>query len=153
VFEISDDSATLSGLLSTLQKIDPSQQDGLISLAFVDSCSMKRIITYLNHYNTGAPFSAISRPMYSPDLALAGVNDFDIDMIGSMSIPEVKSLLRAADYLDIPTLTDLCCAKLASYIKTIPLDQMMTDIGITSVTAEWQEAMCVKHQWCKSIQK
>jgi hypothetical protein len=152
VFEIDNDAAILSGLLRTIALVDPHQQDGAVGINVHSAEAMDVIVTYINHYKSMLPFSRISRPLYNTDLRLSGVNDFDASLIESLSLNLVRSVLVAADYLDIPSLTELCCARLAAYIKTVPLTQMMQRLGITELSAAWAEITRKKHPWCKIIQ-
>jgi len=152
VFEISEDAARLSGLLKTILQVDPHQLDGETDVNVGNSNTMTTILRYLDHYKTGNSFSRITRPLHGPDLRMSGVNEFDCSFIDSIPLETVKTVLVAADYLDILSLTELCCAKLASYIKAIPLTHMMAKLGISELTPEWGEAARKRHQWCKTIQ-
>ena len=152
VFDIDHESAMLSGVLRTAVIIDPTQLDGPININVHSSETMKLIVTYMDHYKSREPFSRISRPLSNSDLRLSGVNEFDVLLIQSIHLDLVKSVLVASDYLDIPSLTELCCAKLAAYIKTVPLKQMMNKLGLTDITPAWAEAIRKKHPWCKVIQ-
>ena len=125
VFDIDPVLSKLSGLLLTILHVDPHDSDGVIEVSVKSASTMAMIVSYMKHYSVSPGFSKLCKPLYTPDLRLAGANEFDLALVGHASFDEVKALLVASDYLDIPSLTELCCAKLASVIKTIPLRHML----------------------------
>jgi hypothetical protein len=153
VFDVNDNAAILSGLLKTVLQIDPYQIDDAITINAANDSTMTLLVCYLDYYKDGHQPSRFSRPLYSPDLRLAGANEFDLAFISHLSMSQVKVLLCASDYLDIPSLNELCCAKLASYIKTIPLVQMMNQLGISELDDDWQANLSSKHTWCTQLQQ
>lgn len=129
VFDIDPQIAELSGLLRTIVCVDPNETDGVVDLNVDCGPTMSMIVSYLKHYSGTQNFSKLCRPLYTSDLRDAGANEFDLSLLANASFDDVKSLLVASDFLDIPSLTELCCAKLASVIKSIPLEQMMVQTG------------------------
>ena len=76
---------------------------------------MEKIIKYCDHYRTSEP-PEIEKPLPKPSLKEL-VDPWDEEFIDIKNQEELLELLLAANYLDIRSLIELCCAKVATMIK------------------------------------
>ena len=97
-----------------------------ITLDRIDGPTLELICEYLT-LRDGKESAAIEAPIRSNCLAdfLVEADEAKfIDTVDQCSRHLLYNLTRAADYLDIPCLLDLCCAKIASLIKGKPRSQL-----------------------------
>ena len=99
-----------------------------IPLNEVDSKSLKKIIEYLKHYTDEKP-KEIPKPLSSGDLKPV-LSEFDYNFITSVSFPDCVPLVNAANYLDIPGLCDLVCARLASEMLNCEVEEAREKFSI-----------------------
>lgn len=105
--------ACLSKLLFTI--MDADQDAGTIDLPHVQKDVLDDVIVYLRQYNGEGP-PEIEKPIRSTvmkDIA----TEWEAEYIERFSIKRLYKVILAAHYLDIPTLVDLGCAKVASLIR------------------------------------
>jgi S-phase kinase-associated protein 1 len=76
------------------------------------------------------PMALIEKPLKSNNM-LDVVSEWDAAFI-ELDIPVLFKLILAANYLDIPDLLDLSCAKVASMLMGKIPDQVKTRFGITN---------------------
>ena len=112
--EIDRESAKKSGLLNGLIS-SPNQQQDPIQLPDIKMNILNKIIEYLTHYKDKVP-KDIPKPMPSANLNEV-VDEWDANFINSIEIDSVFDLINASNYLDITSLFDLSCAKIASLMK------------------------------------
>lgn len=112
-FTISKDVAKLSVLLKTC--IDNDQTCNELKLD-IDSDIFEYVIEYLELAHKNTP-SEIPKPI--KDLSLRGyLQDWEYDYIVKLEAERmIKKVLDMTNYLDIPCLFELLCAKVASVIK------------------------------------
>ena len=113
-------------------------------------CYLGLVVRYVEHYVSGAAISVISKPLRGPDLLANGVTEWDSQFI---NLPEgqLGDLVAAANYLSIPSLLDLCGAKIASIIKSQTPEELMKRLGITEVTPEWEAKVRAENPWCRDV--
>ena len=87
-------------------------QQGPISIAEVDDKIVEKILDYLINYN-GVPPKEIEKPLQSDDMKKA-TDEFSSNFIDNLNLDELICLLKAASFLEINSLIDLCCAKCAA---------------------------------------
>ena len=111
--QIDSVSAVRSQLLKGLiGDYDPKDE---IPLPDIKSDILTKIVEYLTHYKDKEP-REIPKPLPSPNLAEV-VDEWDVKFINEIELDSVFDLINAANYMDIRSLLDLSCAKIASLMK------------------------------------
>ena len=111
--QIDSKSAERSHLLKGLIA-DYNQKDD-IPLPDIKYDILKKVVEYLAHYKDKEPVQ-IPKPLPSPDLKEV-TEEWDVNFINGMELDSVFDLINAANYMDISSLLDLACAKIASLMK------------------------------------
>ncbi len=123
-FKVTANDLRLSEMLSQLvSSLEPG--DNRIPLPSVDAASLRRIVDFLRHHKGVKP-DDILHPLRSTtmsDVCSAWDAAF-IDLVDETGRQELYNLTAAAEYLLIPSLRDLCCAKIAALIKGKPTGQL-----------------------------
>merc|ERR1711985_226979 len=78
---------------------------------------MGKIIDYCRYHKDNPP-EEIQKPLKSTNLMECGVSEWDSEHV-NIEQEVLFELILAANYLDIKSLLDLTCAKVASMIKVI----------------------------------
>lgn len=121
-------SALLKGLL-----VDYDQKED-IPLPDIKFDILKKIVEYLVHYKDTNP-KEIPKPL--PNANLLEVTDqWDVDYINAMELDSVFDLINAVNYMDIPPLLDLSCAKIASLMKGKTAEEIRAMFGIENDLTE-----------------
>ena len=115
-FEIEESVAKKSQLLKNM--IEDTGIEEEIYLPNVKSSPLEKIIKYCDHYRNSEP-PEIEKPLPKASLKEL-VDPWDEEFIDIKNQEELLELLLAANYLDIRSLIELCCAKVATMIKGIP---------------------------------
>ena len=76
---------------------------------------LKKVVEYLTYYKDKEP-AQIPKPLPSANLN-EFTNEWDVNFINSIELDGVFDLINAANYMDINSLLDLACAKIASLMK------------------------------------
>ena len=111
--QIDSKSAERSHLLKGLIA-DYNQKDD-IPLPDIKYDILKKVVEYLAHYKDKEP-QQIPKPLPSQDLKEV-TDEWDVNFINGMELDSVFDLINAANYMDISSLLDLACAKIASLMK------------------------------------
>ena len=106
---IKKSAAMLSNLLK--KNIEEGNTDEPISLAEVDEKIIDKIYEYLDHFNGQAP-KDIEKPLQTNDMKNA-TDEWSANFVDKIPLDDLINLTTAASYMEISTLVDLCCAKLA----------------------------------------
>jgi len=80
--------------------------------------TMGYLLSYLEYHFTNGPAPAIAKPLKGENLKSSGVGDWDVSFIDKTD-EELVELSCTANYLDIPPLLALSCAKIGSIMKSI----------------------------------
>eukprot|EP01057_Protomagalhaensia_wolfi_P006329 Protomagalhaensia_wolfi_Nauph_80__6328@NODE_986_length_1828_cov_265_116266_g744_i0_p2_GENE_NODE_986_length_1828_cov_265_116266_g744_i0NODE_986_length_1828_cov_265_116266_g744_i0_p2_ORF_typecomplete_len167_score48_58Skp1/PF01466_19/2_1e03Skp1/PF01466_19/1_1e24Skp1_POZ/PF03931_15/1_2e13DUF3342/PF11822_8/0_022BetaCasp/PF10996_8/0_1_NODE_986_length_1828_cov_265_116266_g744_i0109609 len=143
-FEISREAARLSGTLSSIMAKGDPNSDIPVS---VDSPVLEKIIEYLNNYKNRSP-EDIPKPLPASPLAEL-IPEWDAKYI-AMEQTMIFELILGANYLDIPGLLDLCCAKVASEIRNKSVDEIRKVFGIENdFTPEEEAQIREENKWCE----
>ncbi len=100
--------------------VEDTDCEGEIPIPNTQLNILKKILEYCEHYRDSEP-NKIKQPLVSMDLAENGVNEWDIKFIDLERPDDLIDLIVAANFLDIESLINLACAKIASFIKGSPL--------------------------------
>lgn len=112
-FEVEEIVARKSQLLKNM--IEDTGVEEEIYLPNVKSNPLKKIIEFCEHYRNNDP-PEIEKPLPKNSLKEL-VDPWDEQFINIPSQEELLELLLASNYLDIKSLIELCCAKVATMIK------------------------------------
>jgi len=110
---IDSKAALRSNLLKGL--IQDYDQESEIPMPDIRGEVLKKIIEYLTHYKDIEP-KEIQRPLPSDNLKDV-TDEWDVNFMDSMDLDTNFDLINAANYMDIKSLLDLSCAKIASKMK------------------------------------
>lgn len=91
--------------------------DQIIQIPEVGATDLSKILLYCEYHRSSNPPS-IPKPLKSNKMSDL-VDAFDAQFVDSLSTDEISALLIAANYMDIYSLVELLCAKLATLIKGI----------------------------------
>ena len=143
-FAITKLSADLSVLIkNTIQDYSIDQP---IPLYEIESKCLKLIIEYLEHYNGNSP-KEIEKPLPHGDLK-DFVDEFQYFYINKISLELLVDLTSAANFMEIPSLLDLCCAKIASMCLDKTEDELYQTFGIQEkFTPEERQKLKEENQW------
>ena len=112
--EIDSESAQKSLLLKGLITDFSNQQDP-IQMPDIKYEILKKVVEYLTYYKDKVP-KDIPKPMPSANLSEV-IDEWDVNFINNIELDNVFDLINAANYMDISSLLDLSCAKIASLMK------------------------------------
>jgi S-phase kinase-associated protein 1 len=124
-FNIDTEAACMSGFVSQLIEDGATEE---IPILNVDAAILSKVVDFCN-YHKGAHPPAVARPLKSVKLDECGVSAWDCKFL-AMPREELYKVVIAANYLDIRSLLDLSCAKVASYIKDKTPDEVRRDFGL-----------------------
>ena len=125
--EIDTESAQKSHLLKGLITDFNSQQEP-IQLPDIKYDILKKVVEYLTYYKDKVP-KDIPKPMPSANLSEV-IDEWDVNFINNIELDNVFDLINAANYMDIPSLLDLSCAKIASLMKGKTAQEIRTMFNI-----------------------
>lgn len=148
-FQVSSKIATLSKFIKNILEESDSTEDQQIRLPNVNKLTLVKVLEFANHYFE-EPMTELTKPLADPDISKL-VQPFYANYILSTN-NDVYLLLIAANYLDMKPLLDLCCARVASFIKNKSPEEVRANLKITSVfTPEDQAAVRAENPWAESL--
>lgn len=146
LFEVEREVAEMSSLLKNV--LDDTGAAEEIPLPNVKSAILKEVISYCEHHRT-QPAEEIQKPLKSPNLKDCGVSEWD-DQFVDKDQETLFELILAANYLDIKSLLDLTCAKVASMIKGKTPEQIRQQFNIVNdFTPEEEAQVREENKWCE----
>ena len=110
LFKISGISASLSRLLKGAMQDFTGEIN--VNIIEVDSSTLKIVVDYLNKWCGSEP-PDITKPIKSCNM-IENCDEWSAIFINSFSLEEVGDLAIAGNFMEIPSLVDLACAKIAS---------------------------------------
>ena len=126
--EIDTESAQKSHLLKGLLADFNNQQQEPIQLPDIKYDILKKVVEYLTYYKDKTP-KDIPKPMPSSNLNEV-IDEWDVNFINSIELDNVFDLINASNYMDIASLLDLSCAKIASLMKGKTAQEIRTMFNI-----------------------
>jgi len=140
----------LSGTLRTFLDVDNSKPELKVD---VDTPTLRFVTRFLEHRNGVAPGYVVEKPLRSEHFLENFTTDEgtqDAVFVDDLDQELLFSTLQAANYLDIPPLIDLGCAKIASMIKGKTPEQIRTTFHIVNdFTPEEEEAVRQENRWAE----
>merc|ERR1719326_2843105 len=95
--------------------VEDSGADEEIPLPNVKTAILGKVLDYCKFHKDEPP-AEIQKPLKSANLAECGVREWDVEYV-DVEQELLFELILAANYMDIKSLLDLTCAKVASMIK------------------------------------
>lgn len=142
--------AEMSVLVREMLADDDSDESPEIPLPNVQKETLAKIVEFCQHH-VNDPMPEIEKPLKSQNLA-DSVGEWDaqfIDVDQSM----LFSIILAANYMDLPSLLDLSCAKVASMIKGKTPEEIRRTFNIVNdFTPEEEAQVREENKWCEDQQ-
>ena len=135
-FQIGTKAASRSKLINDILKDYQDESD--FPLPEVDGKTLKKIIAYLEHYKDSEP-KEIPKPLKDSKLENV-IEKWDADYILPIPKEECVSIINAANYMDIPSLLQLACAKIAALMMDLPVEEIQKEFGIENDMTEEEAA-------------
>jgi len=112
-FKISRKAALQSNLVKTA--LDDDHEAKEVSLVHIAAPIVKKVVEYMNYHEDKAP-RKIEAPLKSTNMKEL-VDRFDAAFVDDIDLDMLMRLLLAANYMDVKSLLELICAKVASMMK------------------------------------
>ena len=93
-----------------------------------------KIYEYLEHFNGQAP-KDIEKPLQSDDMKKA-TDEWSANFVDKIPLDDLISLTTSASYMEISTLIDLCCAKLACMCQGKSEEEIFKTFNINETFTE-----------------
>jgi len=113
-FVINNKAAEMCKLVRSILEGDPSATE--IPIKKVKGEILASIVEYLKHHNGKIP-AEIAKPIRSVKMDKIVEDKWDADFINNMSKKMIFQVILGANYMDVPSLLHLGCAKIATLIK------------------------------------
>jgi S-phase kinase-associated protein 1 len=113
-FEISKKAALMCNLVKSILEGDAQAKN--IEIKKVTGDILSKIVEYLKHHNGKKP-AEIAKPIRSVKMERIVEDKWDADFINNMSKKMIFQVILGANYMDLPSLLHLGCAKIATLIK------------------------------------
>lgn len=146
IFEVEPDVACMSTLIKNM--VEDSGTDEEIPLPNVKTAILSKIIDYCKYHKDNQP-EDIQKPLKSTSLTECGVSEWDAEYV-NIEQEVLFELILAANYLDIKSLLDLTCAKVASMIKGKTTEEIRKQFNIVNdFTPEEEAQVREENRWCE----
>jgi len=103
-------------------------EDSEIPMPDIKGDVLKKCVEYLSNYKDTDP-KELPKPLPSPNL-LDVTDEWDVNFINGIDLDTTFDLINAANYMDIKSLLDLACAKVASIMKGKTAEEIRTIFNI-----------------------
>ncbi|KAL4156795.1 hypothetical protein PRNP1_005821 [Phytophthora ramorum] len=149
-FEVDASVAVMSQLVQTLVA-DEGDEVQEIPLPNVKAHVLAKVVEFCQHHKD-APMAEIQKPLKSNVLS-DSVDEWDATFVDVGENQELLfELILAANYMDIKSLLDLSCAKVATMIKGKSPEEIRATFGITEeFTEEEQQRILEENKWCEDV--
>jgi len=138
--------AVMSQLVKTMADTDKGETE--IPLPNVKHSVLQMVVKYLT-YHAENPAKEIEKPLKSANMNEV-VSQWDADFVSQGGQETLFELILAANYMDIKSLLDLTCAKVASMIKGKTPEQIRKQFNIQNdFTPEEEEAVRAENKWAE----
>mmetsp|Transcript_15739 Transcript_15739/g.17771 ORF Transcript_15739/g.17771 Transcript_15739/m.17771 type:complete len:168 (-) Transcript_15739:352-855(-) len=143
-FPVSKEVAEMSNLVKEMTE-DEEDEDSDIPLPNVSSRVLKKVIEFCQHHEK-EKMPEIEKPLKSSNMAEV-VSDWDAKFV-EVEQELLFQLILAANYMDIKSLLDLSCAKVASMIKGKTPEEIRKTFNITNdFTPEEECTVREENKW------
>ena len=142
---IKKSAAMLSNLLKKYIEQD-KVQEAPISLTEVDEKIIDKIYEYLDHFNGQMP-KDIEKPLQTNDMKNA-TDEWSSNFVDKIPLDDLINLTTAASYMEISTLIDLCCAKIACMCQEKSEEEIFRVFNINETfTEEEKQELRNENKW------
>ena len=126
---------------STILKnmIEDTGKEGEIPIPNIQLPILKKVLEFCEHYRNSNP-KEIKKPLVSMELSENGVDEWDVKFIEMERVDDLIDLIVAANFLDIESLVNLACAKIATFIKGKPVEEIRDVFSIQNDFTPQEEA-------------
>eukprot|EP00812_Abedinium_dasypus_P008740 NODE_2479_length_927_cov_1025.308486.p1 GENE.NODE_2479_length_927_cov_1025.308486~~NODE_2479_length_927_cov_1025.308486.p1 ORF type:complete len:193 (+),score=64.03 NODE_2479_length_927_cov_1025.308486:3-581(+) len=146
VFEVEPEVACMSTLIKNM--VEDSGTDEEIPLPNVKTAILSKVTDYCKYHKDNPP-EEIQKPLKSTNLVECGVSEWDSEYV-NIEQEVLFELILAANYLDIKSLLDLTCAKVASMIKGKNTEEIRKQFNIVNdFTPEEEAQVREENRWCE----
>mmetsp|Transcript_21585 Transcript_21585/g.43100 ORF Transcript_21585/g.43100 Transcript_21585/m.43100 type:complete len:172 (+) Transcript_21585:121-636(+) len=148
-FDIEISVARASELVKTM--IDDEQDDEAqeIPLPNVKGQILAKVVEFCRHHEN-EPMPDIEKPLKSSNMAEV-VPEWDANFV-DIEQEVLFELILAANYMDIKSLLDLTCAKVASMIKGKTPEEIRKTFNIVNdFTPEEEAQVREENKWCEEV--
>jgi len=125
-FKVSRKAALQSNLVKTALEDDREAKE--VSLVHITAPIVEKVVQYMN-YHKDVPPRKIESPLKSNNMKEL-VDKFDAKFVDEVDLDTLMKLLLAANYMDVKSLLELICAKVASMMKGKTAPQIRKAFGI-----------------------
>ena len=107
-----------------------------------------KVVEFVEYHEEHGLMATIQKPLVSPNLVECVDDEWDADFV-SVDQEMVFEIILAANNLDIPSLLDLACAKVASLIKGKTPEEIRETFNIVNdFTPEEEAQVREENAWC-----
>ena len=153
-FEVETRTAAMSELIKTMlidrddEDEDEDENGQEIPLPNVKSAVLAKVVEFCNYHVTNGPMKEIEKPLKSANMAEV-VGEWDANFV-AIEQEMLFELILAANYMDIKSLLDLTCAKVASMIKGKTPEEIRKTFNIVNdFTPEEEAQVREENKWCE----
>jgi len=144
-FAVAKKVALMSELVKTMAEGDKEERE--IPLPNVKAAVLLKVTQYMK-YHVDNPAKEIEKPLKSANMTEV-VSTWDADFV-DVDQELLFELILAANYMDIKSLLDLTCAKVASMIKGKTPEQIRKTFNIQNdFTPDEEEAVRAENKWAE----
>ena len=145
--EVARNVAEMSVLIKEMLADDEDEESPEIPLPNVQKDILDKVIEFCTHH-VNDPMPEIEKPLKSNNMADV-VPEWDATFI-DMEQSTLFAIILAANYLDLPALLDLSCAKVASMIKGKTPEEIRKTFNIVNdFTPEEEAQVREENKWCE----
>jgi len=139
--------AEMAGLVKMMVEDSDANED--VPLSDVKSAVLAKVIEFCKHH-VDQRLPEIEKPLRSNNLAEI-VPEWDAKFV-DIEQEVLFELILAANYMDIKSLLDLTCAKVASMIKGKTPEQIRKTFNIRNDFTPEEEAQIIEeNKWCEEV--
>lgn len=132
-YEVSFKDASISQFVKNAIEHEENKENGLTIPLDHDDVVVSCVVDYMKHHQGEHP-EELEKPLKSTKMIDVCKDEFDAKLIDNLwdeskDQRNLTGVILAANYLDIHSLLDLGCAKLASLVKNKPLEEITKILG------------------------
>lgn len=147
-FKVSRGVALMSALVKNMLEGSDESEEINVPLPLVKNDILEKVIEFcVQHQHEKSPTAEIDKPIKSSNMSEI-VDEWDVKFIDQ---PQdiIFELILAANYMDIKSLLDLSCAKVASLIKGKTPEEIRKTFNIVNdFTPEEEAQVREENKWC-----
>jgi len=138
----------MSVLVKEMLSDDDEEETPEIPLPNVQKEILEKVIEFCTHH-VNDPMQDIEKPLKSQNM-FEVVSEWDANYI-EVDQATLFAIILAANYLDIPSLLDISCAKVASMIKGKTPEEIRKTFNIANdFTPEEEQQVREENKWCET---